>query len=166
VCAEENDVLARLAATGSRMRYDPGLLCFHERRDSWRGFARQMHKYGRGRGQVMSRRRHVARPGYLAPAALVGYTATLPLTWWCWRGRALAPAAAYGAVIGAGAVRIAATLRRPQEVGRAAAMLAAIHVGHGTGVWRGLLEPRREVAPPEVLGWTGPICAPVDAAVS
>src|SRR5690606_4130496 len=121
VCAEENDVLSRLAASGSRMHYDPGLLCFHERRDGWRGFARQMHKYGRGRGQVMARRPTAARPGYLAPAALVAYLATLPLTWWRWRRAALVPAAAYGAVIGAGAVRIAATLRRPQEVGRAAA---------------------------------------------
>ncbi|MGH9026751.1 MAG: glycosyltransferase, partial [Acidimicrobiia bacterium] len=62
VCAEENAVLLELKRRNLGMLYDPYLAVYHERRDTPRGFAQQMFKYGRGRGQVMARRRDGVRP--------------------------------------------------------------------------------------------------------
>lgn len=53
VCAEENNLLAQLSKTGLRFVAHPDLKVYHERRPNYRGFAEQVFKYGRGRGQLM-----------------------------------------------------------------------------------------------------------------
>ncbi|CAN5720883.1 hypothetical protein BH24ACT3_BH24ACT3_09100 [soil metagenome] len=69
VCAEENAVLSEMSSTGVRMHYDPARVAYHERRATWGGFARQMHKYGRGRGQLTRLAPTSLRPFHLAPSA-------------------------------------------------------------------------------------------------
>ena len=164
LCAEENEMLAELAQRGVRMHYDPELVAYHERRATFGGFARQMHKYGRGRGQVLVRRPGALRPAYLAPTALLGYAVAAPPLTVAVGPVALVPLAVYLAAVGACAAWIARTLRRPGQVPLAAWLIVVLHACYGTGVVRGLLSPRRDVAAPEAREWWGPraVAAPGD----
>jgi GT2 family glycosyltransferase len=142
VCAEENALLAELHARGEQMRYDPDLRVFHARRATWRGFARQMFKYGHGRGQLLVRDRSTFRAAYLAPSALLVYLLALAalLPPGVLAGRwplALAPLVVYLAGVLAGAMRIAATLRRLHALPLAAALTLTVHACYGLGVARG-----------------------------
>ena len=141
VCAEENDVLSKLRAHGERMRYEPGLRVFHDRRPTRRSFAAQMFKYGRGRGQLMARRPQTLRAAYVAPSALLLYLILAPALLAA-GGRAalvLGPAVLYGALVIATALRIAWTLRRLKDAPLAGALILTVHFGYGLGVLRGLL---------------------------
>jgi GT2 family glycosyltransferase len=77
VCAEENELLSKLRSEGGTMLYEPRLWVFHARRGSLRSFARQMLKYGRGRGQLLAHRPGNVRAAYLAPVALLLYLVAL-----------------------------------------------------------------------------------------
>lgn len=133
VCAEENGALAELADAGVVMFYDPQLVAFHERRNSWHGFARQMLKYGQGRGQLMVRNPRTVRPAYLAPTGLLAYLVLAPFVALRWK-TALVPAALYAAAVAAGAAKVAYTLRDPRTAPLAAALIATVHVQYGAGV--------------------------------
>jgi len=155
VCAEENEMLAELAQRGHQMHYDPSLVVYHERRATFRGFARQMHKYGRGRGQVLVRRPGSARPAYTAPTVLLAYVVALPVLV-TWLGPiALVPAGAYVGAVGACAAWIAKTLRRPTDLPLAAFLIATVHAAYGTGVVRGALTRRDDGPAPAVQTWHG-----------
>jgi succinoglycan biosynthesis protein ExoA len=156
LCAEENEMLAELALGGARMHYDPTLVAYHERRATLGGFARQMHKYGRGRGQVLVRRPSTFRPAYLAPSVLVAYAVTIPV-WWVLLGPiGLAPAGIYAAAVAACAAWITKTLRRPSHLLLAAWLLVVLHACYGTGVLRGALSRRTDHPRPEASAWWGP----------
>jgi succinoglycan biosynthesis protein ExoA len=151
VCAEENAMLAQLQARGEAMHYDPSLRVFHARRPTWKGFARQMFKYGHGRGQLLVRDRRTFRAAYLAPGLLVLYAAALAVAlptgllgrrW----PLALVPLAVYLGGVLAGAARIAATLRRAHALPLAAALTVTVHVCYGLGVLRGLASRRARQA--------------------
>lgn len=157
VCAEENAVLADLAHRGVRMHYDPSLVAYHERRATLRGFASQMHKYGRGRGQLLVRRPGTFRPSYLAPTALLAYLLVAPALWALAGPFALAPAVAYSGAVVACAAWIARTLHRPRDLLLAGWLLVVLHACYGSGVVRGALGRRRAVAAPEAQEWWGPI---------
>jgi ABC-type polysaccharide/polyol phosphate export permease/GT2 family glycosyltransferase len=139
VCAEENELLEGLRRRGVRMRYEPVLLSYHERRPTWRGFAAQMHRYGHGRGQLLARHPRTARVAHLVPAALLLYAAlALPaaILAGLW---ALVPLLLYTAAVGATAARIGWTLRRPSAAPLAAALIVTVHLLYGAGVLRGVL---------------------------
>ena len=115
VCAEENALLSEMSRRGIEMHYDPELAVFHERRDTFSGFGRQMYKYGRGRGQLMVRTPATASPAYLVPSALhrvrrVGAD----------RGRAHAWPHAHGCARTARGVRRGRRRRRGRDRGDAA----------------------------------------------
>ncbi len=156
VCAEENAVLAELAHEHIRMFYDPELVVYHERRATLGGFARQMHKYGRGRGQLLVREPSTARPSFLAPSALLLYLAVTPLLAALVGPVALLPLAAYLGAVGACAAWIAKTLRRIVDLPLAAGLILLLHACYGAGVLRGVLERRRPVAAPVAREWRGP----------
>ena len=139
VCAEENELLAELAHRAVPMYYDPGLVAYHERRPTLRGFVQQMHKYGRGRGQLIARRPRDARPAYLAPTALLLYLGLSPLLVAAAGPAALLPAVGYLAAVGAAAAWIARTLRRATAAPSAALLLVLLHVAYGSGVARGMV---------------------------
>lgn len=153
VCAEENALLAEMSRQQVRMYYDPMLVAYHERRPTLGGFARQMHKYGYGRGQVLVREPVTLRPAFLAPSALVLALVVLPLVALAAGPWALAPLALYGLAVGAAALWIAKTLRRPADALPAALLLVVLHVAYGLGVGRGALARRRAVDAPVVLHW-------------
>jgi succinoglycan biosynthesis protein ExoA len=151
-CAEENGLLAQLARAGVKMRYEPTLSVYHERRPDLRSFARQVHKYGRGRGQVIVRSLRTLRAPYLVPLALLAYVALLPLLAWLslW---ALLPLALYLAWVTAGALKVAVSCRnkRVSAFGWSLVLLVVVHVGYGTGLVRGLT--RRPSAPASTFRW-------------
>jgi glycosyltransferase involved in cell wall biosynthesis len=165
VCAEENAMLADLAHEGIRMYYDPQLVAYHERRATLGGFARQMHKYGRGRGQLLVRQPMTFRPSYLAPTAMLGYLAALPMLWMALGPAAAVPAVAYVGAVGLCAAWIARTLRRVGDIALASFLIVALHACYGTGVVRGALAPRREVPAPEARRWHDPRHGDEDSAV-
>lgn len=151
VCAEENAMLTELARNHVVMFYDPDLVAYHERRPTLWGFLAQMHKYGRGRGQVTLLQPSSLRPAYVAPSGLVAYLlAALPLTSWV-GPVALAPLAVYAVAVLASAAAIGRTLRRPSAVPLAASLTVLLHVWYGVGVVRGLLPSRGRAAP--ALEW-------------
>jgi succinoglycan biosynthesis protein ExoA len=145
VCAEENELLANLRRRGEPMLYEPSLRVFHARRPALRTFARQMLKYGRGRGQLLARRPGTVRAAYLAPAALVVYLLLAPvliglgLLW----PFALIPLAAYCALIAASSLWIGGTLRRPAAVPLGLLLVVVVHLCYGAGVLTGLLRAGR-----------------------
>lgn len=144
VCAEENAVLAELRRHGEPMRYDPTLRVFHERRPTVGQFARQMFKYGWGRGALIRRDPRALRAAYLAPTALLAYLLALPAILTAGGAPlALVPAALYVAVVVATAARIGWTLRRAGDAVGALVLIVVVHLCYGAGVPRGVLWPRR-----------------------
>ncbi len=161
VCAEENDVLEELAHRGVPMLYDPELVAYHDRRSTHRGFAQQMFKYGRGRGQVSARRPREVQPAFFVPTGLLAYLLTVPvLTLWL-GPLAFVGLAAYLLVVAAGAARIAVTLRRPTELALAFWLLVVMHVCYGAGLARGVTSRRGGAASAQAQAWHGPEVAQV-----
>jgi glycosyltransferase involved in cell wall biosynthesis len=155
VCAEENAVLAEMARRGATMYYSPDLAVYHERRPSLRGFAQQMHKYGRGRGQLLARRQRTFRPAYLAPTALLAYLLALPVLLVVAGPVAAVPGVLWLGAVAVSAAWIARTVRRPGDVGLAATLLVVLHLCYGSGVVRGALAWRRAADPPQAA-WAEP----------
>jgi succinoglycan biosynthesis protein ExoA len=152
VCAEENEVLAKLRRQGEPMLYEPRLSVFHARRSTWAAFARQMFKYGRGRGQLLVRRPGTVRVAFLAPAALVLYLLLVPalIALGAAAPLALSPLALYAALALASSLRIAWTLGQVTAVPLALLLVVTVHLCYGAGVLRGLLRilrPRRLLRP-------------------
>jgi succinoglycan biosynthesis protein ExoA len=141
VCAEENALLAELHQRGEQMHYDPELCVYHERRPTLGGFVRQMHKYGRGRGQVIRRSPGRVHPAFLLPSVLVLYLVLAPLLA-IWSSWTLLVGAAYLGAVTLAAGKIAHTLRRPEAAPLAWALTALLHVCYGSGVLRGIASPR------------------------
>jgi glycosyltransferase involved in cell wall biosynthesis len=148
VCAEENAVLRQMSRQRVPMHYDPGLVVYHERRPTPSDFARQIYKYGRGRGQVLARESTSARPSYLAAPLLLAYLALLPLAAWL-QPLALVPLVLYMLGVLAGAAKIAATLRSSRCLPSAIAAIVMIHVCYGAGIYAGFVAPRRRRAAPQ-----------------
>lgn len=138
VCAEENEVLDRLARDGHEMLYDPQLVAYHERRSTYRGFAQQMAKYGRGRGQLIRRRPASLRLPFLAPTGLLAYVALLPLLLLAIGPWAAAPLGVYATAVLAEGVKVVSTLRRPRVLPLAMLLIVTLHACYGFGLVRGL----------------------------
>ena len=148
VCAEENGVLAELAHRGVAMLYDPGLVAYHERRATLRGFLVQMHKYGRGRGQLLTKAPRDVRPSFLAPTLLLAYLLASPLLIALAGPAALIPLAVYLVAATVCGAWIALTLRRLGALPVAAALIVLLHVAYGSGLPRGaFVGTGEEVAP-------------------
>ena len=147
VCAEENALLGELHDAGEQMLYEPSLRVFHERRADLNGFIRQMHKYGRGRGQLARRAPSSIRLAFLVPSVLVLYLAATPVLAWisAW---ALAPAVAYLLAVVAGGAKVSRSLHRPWVWLLATTLIVTLHLSYGAGCLRGMLNrgptPRRD----------------------
>jgi GT2 family glycosyltransferase len=156
VCAEENALLDEMSRSGVAMFYDPDLVAYHHRRPTLRGFAQQMFKYGRGRGQLSVTRPRTIRPAYLAPTLLLAYGLAAPLLAALVSPLFLVPLGAYGLAVLAAAAWVARTLRRPTDLPLAAGLLVVLHATYGAGLVAGLFEGGRRREPPEVLEWAVP----------
>lgn len=161
VCAEENDVLEELRHRGVTMLYSPDLVAYHERRTTPRGFARQMFKYGRGRGQLTVRRPRDLQLPFVVPTLLLAYLLALPALVVVAGPLALIGLVAYLAIVALGAMRIAVTLRRPGDLPMAFASITVMHGCYGAGFVRGVMSHREEVPPATASEWLGPDVAQV-----
>jgi GT2 family glycosyltransferase len=136
-CAEENQMLLELERHGVQMRYDPDLVVYHERRDTLRGFSRQVYKYGYGRGQVLRRNPRSFRVAYLVPSATCIYVALTPALTFAgpWT---LVPLAAYCLFVAAGGAKVAYSLKRIGTWAPATGLIVMVHACYGVGVMAGL----------------------------
>jgi lipopolysaccharide transport system permease protein len=139
VCAEENELLEGLRRQGVRMRYEPELLSYHERRPTWRSFAAQMHRYGHGRGQLLARRPSATRLAHLVPVALVLYCALAVPAAILAGPVVLAPLLAYLTAVAATGVRVGSTLGQVSAAPLAAGLTLTVHLCYGAGVLRGIV---------------------------
>ena len=139
---EENALLIEQSRRKGSMLYDPRLHVFHERRSRLRPFAKQMYKYGSGRGQVIARDVGGLRPTYLAPVALLAYLATLPLLLRLIGPVAGAPLVVYVVAVLATGVRIAWPMRDAVAIGIAAHLIPVVHLCYAIGLLRGLVRRR------------------------
>jgi GT2 family glycosyltransferase len=163
VCAEENAALAEMESRGLRMRYDPELVAFHERRDGYRSFCRQMFKYGRGRGQVLSDSSRRGFLPHLVPTALVAYLVTAPAGVVIVGPLWLVPLAAYVVAVLAGAAKVASSLHRAGSLPLAVALITSLHACYGTGVVAGLARGRRRDGVAAVAGGGYEVTGPASA---
>lgn len=142
LCAEENELLARLEREGGALVYRPELAVFHHRRATLRGHLAQMVKYGVGRGSLFVRAPSVRQLPYLVPTvALAVLACAAPFV----AAPVLAVLAAYALVVVVGAVRLA-----PRGPHLALALLVLTHAGYALGVAAGAaveLWPRARRAP-------------------
>jgi hypothetical protein len=146
---EENALLHELAVRQVPMHYDPELIVFHERRNTYRGFATQMEKYGRGRGQVMIRSPRSTRVSHLLPLGLLAWMVSLPIVAVLWSPWYLLSLAVYALALLAAGSAVALGFVGPSLARRAGGVLigagltATVHVCYGAGVLRGILRRRR-----------------------
>jgi hypothetical protein len=150
---EENAILDELSRRGLRMHYDPTFVAFHERRPDLAGYARQMFKYGDGRGQLTRRKPASLRAAYAAPALLIaGLCVTVPLAirW----PVALLPLAVYLAAVVAEGAKIGRSLRSVRGGLVASGLIPVQHALYGLGFVAGLIRrPRRPHRSSAPAGW-------------
>ena len=139
---EEIAVLNELRRHGCRMRYDPDLLVYHERRPTVAAFARQIFNYGRGRGRVARGEPASVRVDHVAPVLFLAYLAAVPLLaflHWVF----LVPLALYAVAVVAQGVKIGVSLRRGVRAAALAAVLVVVvHLWYGVGIVVGLVGPQ------------------------
>ncbi len=130
----------RLRLGGARLWQSPRIRSVYQPRSSVRQLFRQQMQYGYWRPFVM--RKH-GQPGSLRQgvpalfvAALVGGLALLP--WWRWPLALLL--ASYAAYLVGASLSAARQARDMGTLVRLPAVIAAYHLGYGTGTWRGLFD--------------------------
>jgi GT2 family glycosyltransferase len=151
---EENAVLIELSRRGEAMLYDPGLAVYHERRARLRPFARQMYKYGVGRGEVIVRDPAGAAPANFAPLGLFLYLAVAPVLAVILSPLVLGPAALYATAVGATGVKIAWPLRRARAAALGVLLVPVVHACYAAGLVSGLAR-RPDVAVEPIAVWAG-----------
>ena len=142
---EENAVLSELARQHQLMWYDPEMKVFHKRRTTFRSFASQMYKYGRGRGRLVATAPRRCRPAHFLPLLLLAWIATLPLIavlatpWWT------LTALVYVLLVGTSGIVIAASTHNVRFRHRLSALLigsalcVTVHLGYASGIAVGIV---------------------------
>lgn len=135
VCAEENAAIATWRQRGAKTRFEPELAVYHERRPTHWSFAKQIFKYGRGRGGLIVAR--VFRWFHLVPSGCLLLAVTLGFIG-AWKSLSIL-AASYVLVLIAGMVPL---FRDRQcllgEVLRSFVLMPLIHLAYGLGVLHGI----------------------------
>ncbi len=142
VCNEENWVLQDLRRLGYTLIYDPRLVVWHERRPKLLQFARQVHKYGIGRGQNIRYRPSSTGVQHLIPAfcLLFSLLTLVVLPWFpfltqVWFGLVIV----YLLVWSYSIVQLRLSRLEVTKVCALSGLLfPVIHLSYGAGVLRGL----------------------------
>jgi hypothetical protein len=141
---EENAVLATLASLGTPMFYDPSLVVYHERRPDIVQFARQMKKYGTGRGELFVRQPRSCRPAHLVPVGFLVGLLLLPLlaTQWSLWWLLAVPTYLAALVAAGGAVALSmghvSLVKRVGFIPLSAFLIVIVHFAYAIGVIRGI----------------------------
>jgi O-antigen/teichoic acid export membrane protein len=138
LCAEENELLARLARRGAKMVYRPELAVYHHRRDSLGSHLKQMAKYGLGRGQLVTRTLADSRGTDALPAlTLACVLAAAALQPYVLAATVLA----YLTLLAGGSLRLGGTRQAPLVF----ALFLATHFGYALGTFAGLAYEARQI---------------------
>jgi succinoglycan biosynthesis protein ExoA len=141
LCCEENWVLQNMDRQGHILIYDPELVVWHERRPNPLTLARQIFKYGLGRGQLIRSRPQSAKPSYFVPAAaafcalfLVAFNAGA-ITLWTF--------VLYGFLCAIAAARNGMSKNcNPAAALMSLAVFPIVHVSYGLGLLWGIVRQR------------------------
>jgi hypothetical protein len=134
---EETDLLARLHRDGVTMRSDPRLMVWHQRRRTLGAFARQMHKYGDGRGETTPRPA-LTWAAAILPIAVAVLAATGAIT-----DAAALTAGTYTTTVAAYACAAGLRTRSPVVALAFAVQAPTLHSSYLLGLARGATRPRR-----------------------
>jgi GT2 family glycosyltransferase len=129
---EETELLHRIATTGGRLAYDPQVVVRHHRRRSLRELAGQCFRYGTGRARQAWLTGVRPGIGVLVPLAFLGYVILLPFLLAA-GAVAVAPLAAYAALVGAWSIGTAMRARDVVLLGALPPALLAIHLSYPAG---------------------------------
>ena len=148
VGGEETVVLSELARRGVRMHYDPSVAVAHARRPSLGQFARQIYKYGFGRGEAFVCHPNTRRTIHALPLLLIGWFVALPALAILVSPLFLASLGIYAAFVAAGGVRIGLTstvhgLARVRYAVTAMTLIVLVHLTYGVGLIGGMIRRRR-----------------------
>jgi succinoglycan biosynthesis protein ExoA len=128
---EDDELNWRVVQAGYRILLDRRIRFHYITRPTWRAAYRQYRNYGEARVSVVRRHPEFLRPHHLAPAVFVTGGATLAL------GSVVSPAARrllIAAITAYSGAALVAAGGRP----RVASAFAALHLGYGVGLLRGL----------------------------
>ncbi|HRY28455.1 MAG TPA: glycosyltransferase [Elusimicrobiota bacterium] len=136
---EENVLLTRLKNDGVRLVYSPALEVFHERRNGWGGFLRQVWHSGVGRGHMWRRVPGSFRAVCAAPSLMVVYLLTLP---WVRPGAIFLPLGVYLGFLGWEMARALWEDRLGVKgAGCVGLLISGAHMTYGAGLVCGFLRP-------------------------
>lgn len=139
--AEDADLYYRWNRAGRPVLLDPSIRSTYRPRETVRGLARQHHRYGVAKAEMLWLNGELPSPRPLAPLALVcGLAVGLVLTAGGRRAPLAAVLAAWGAALGAVAARA-------EDPPRTALATATMHLTYGAGLVRGLAEGPGSVRP-------------------
>lgn len=134
---EENWLMQDLKANGHTFLYDPNLYVWHERRGNVRSFAKQIYRYGFGRGQNMRLRPSTVRLDFVVPSlALLAALFVLSFNWIPWGGIFFVT---YFAALATAVWRLEEVSGLSSRL-KSAALFPVIHICYGCGVLRGLVD--------------------------
>jgi glycosyltransferase involved in cell wall biosynthesis len=143
---QDSELAARLLARGERLVCLTQMGARYAPRGSLKALWRQYRQYGEYRLRTAVahphtlRRSHLLAPGVVAAGATaVGAPAGL-------RRLARAGISVYGVAVAAQGLLAARRARRPLDAALVPAVLATMHLGHGTGFWVGLIRNGAPVA--------------------
>ena len=136
---EENELMDRIRREGGLLIHDPDLAVRRSQRQTIGAFCRQLHGYGRGRGEqtLIS---GVIKPVTFVPSLFLLYLLLVPVVLnplFC------LPLACYLLMLVLATISQAAGAGRPLAALLLPVMMPLFHVCYGSGMIRGLLRPRR-----------------------
>ncbi|HEY8280774.1 MAG TPA: glycosyltransferase [Bdellovibrionota bacterium] len=134
---EENVLLQRLSAKGSRLWSSSRLAVFHCRRDTWRGLCSQAAKYGAGRAQNLLLLPETLRFLYFLPLLFWLYLVSLVSLWHLCGASALAPLALYLTLAVLQGLLLAVREWDPAHL-LSIAVFPCVHLAYGWGFLRAL----------------------------
>jgi hypothetical protein len=149
-CAEETAYLDLLQVTGARLIYFPSLYVFHERKEDFASLARQVHKYGHGRGLWLSGKKPKLKTAFhLVPTLCVATALSLFLDFFLtgslpWIGILLF--STYAILLGFSGLQALQGSEKGvhlKDYCVVISLFVLIHFFYGTGVFHGLLSKRR-----------------------
>jgi GT2 family glycosyltransferase len=134
---QDSEMAGRFLADGERLICVPAMAAGYTPRNSFRGLWRQYVEYGEFRARTAARHPHTLRRSHLLPPAVVlivlaSVAARTPLRQLSRGGIAL-----YLAVLLGAGVRAAPDAEPPLDAALVPAVLAVMHLAHGSGFWVG-----------------------------
>jgi succinoglycan biosynthesis protein ExoA len=133
---EDADLSYRIIKAGKKLWYSPRPVVYHKFRPDLRSWWRNMRRYGRARGRLLSRDPAMANSLYLTPILLVLSLLFVPLAVW-WLPCAIP--LLYFPLMFILSIYISLEKRRPKLIWLIFIALCSTHLGYGIGEIEGLV---------------------------